>query len=195
MISNVRRLVIALVTLTLLTLSLSSVVIAKNGGNQGGNSAASAACENSGYVNFADAHGNLFANEGACVKYAAHGGQLATILTLSPASPWDAGDLYAFGSPQTATQTFTVANIGGLSTQALSIVGTAGRVSLSNDLCSSTSLAPGDTCQFDVTITSLLVGGINCGSGVQVRQELAITDPGHVLPYPYLRLNVTAVCH
>ncbi len=45
----------------------------------GGNSAASAACENGGYVNFTDTSGNAFRNEGACVSYAAHGGTLVPV--------------------------------------------------------------------------------------------------------------------
>ena len=45
----------------------------------GGNSAASAACKNGGYVNFTDTSGNPFRNEGACVSYAAHGGTLVPV--------------------------------------------------------------------------------------------------------------------
>jgi hypothetical protein len=45
----------------------------------GGNSAASAACESGGYVNFTDSAGNAFRNEGACVRYAAHGGTLVPV--------------------------------------------------------------------------------------------------------------------
>jgi len=45
----------------------------------GGNSAASTACANGGYVNFTDTSGNAFRNEGACVSYAAHGGTLVPV--------------------------------------------------------------------------------------------------------------------
>jgi hypothetical protein len=53
----------------------------------GGNSAASAACEDGGYVNWTDEAGNPFRNAGACVSYAAHGGTLVpVVVVVSPFS-------------------------------------------------------------------------------------------------------------
>lgn len=75
--SSLRRVLIALVTFTLLAVSLSAPVL----GAKGGNSAASAACENGGYVNWTTATGAAFKNEGACVKYAAQGGVLQPVVT------------------------------------------------------------------------------------------------------------------
>jgi hypothetical protein len=72
MIPNVRRVLIALVTFTLLMVSLTVPVL----GAKGGNSTASKACENGGYVNWTKANGSTFKNEGDCTKYAAMGGTL-----------------------------------------------------------------------------------------------------------------------
>ena len=47
----------------------------------GGNAAAAAACQNGGYLNYTDADGNAFRNEGHCVSYAARGGTLVPIAT------------------------------------------------------------------------------------------------------------------
>jgi hypothetical protein len=46
----------------------------------GGNSAASAACENGGYANWTTAEGATFRNAGGCVSYAAHGGTLVPVV-------------------------------------------------------------------------------------------------------------------
>ncbi len=50
-------------------------------GSRRGNSAAAAACRNGGYVNWTDADGNPFKNEGDCVSYAARGGVLVPVAT------------------------------------------------------------------------------------------------------------------
>ena len=42
----------------------------------GGNAAAAAACRNGGYVDWTDADGNPFKNQGDCVSYVARGGVL-----------------------------------------------------------------------------------------------------------------------
>lgn len=47
----------------------------------GGNSAAAKACQNGGYVNYKTSEGARFANEGACVSYAARGGSLSSVPT------------------------------------------------------------------------------------------------------------------
>lgn len=73
------------ITLALLsTLALAAPVAAQPGG-PGGNSAAAAACEDGGFVNWTDESGNAFRNEGACASYAAHGGTLVAVV-VSPFS-------------------------------------------------------------------------------------------------------------
>ena len=47
----------------------------------GGNAPAAAACQNGGYLDYTDAAGNAFRNEGDCVRYAARGGTLVPIAT------------------------------------------------------------------------------------------------------------------
>jgi hypothetical protein len=63
----------------LATLALATPAFARPGGNEGGNSAAAAACEDGGYADWTDAAGNAFPNEGACVSYAARGGMLKAV--------------------------------------------------------------------------------------------------------------------
>ena len=72
----------AAIALSLLaTLILAGPVHARAGGN----AEASAACEEGGYRNWTDAHGNAFRNAGACVRHAAHGGTLVPVV-VSPFS-------------------------------------------------------------------------------------------------------------
>ena len=85
MVSEARssRWVAAIAAALLSTLVLVSPTLARtDGGNAGGNSAASAACENGGYVNWTDADRNAFRNAGACVRYAAHGGTLVPVVVV-----------------------------------------------------------------------------------------------------------------
>ena len=76
-VSNIRlSLRMAAIALALLsTLALAAPALA----NRGGNAAASAACEDGGYADWTDAEGNAFRNAGACVSYAARGGQLMPV--------------------------------------------------------------------------------------------------------------------
>jgi hypothetical protein len=69
------------------TMILAAPSLAKSGGNAGGNSAASAACEDGGYQSWTDAAGNAFRNAGACVSYAAHGNPLVPVAP-APVSPF-----------------------------------------------------------------------------------------------------------
>jgi hypothetical protein len=46
----------------------------------GGNSAASAACEDGGYLDYTRTDGTAFRNEGACVRYSAQGGVLVPVV-------------------------------------------------------------------------------------------------------------------
>jgi hypothetical protein len=90
------------ITLALLsTLALAAPALAKPGGN----SAAAAACEDGGFVNWTDESGNAFRNEGACVSYAAHGGTLVpVVVVVSPFSvTYEAAGPNAFRATLTGT--------------------------------------------------------------------------------------------
>ena len=54
----------------------------------GGNAANAAKCEEGGYLDYTDAQGNPFKNEGQCTSYAARGGQLVPVpdISLDPAA-------------------------------------------------------------------------------------------------------------
>jgi hypothetical protein len=174
--SSLRRLLIALVTFAFLAVALSAPVTAKVG-----NSANAKLCQKGGWENWVRQDQTPFANQDDCVAYTAMGGRLtvpAAHLTLSPSS-WDAGIIYAFGDPQSATQTFTLTNDGGASSEALTVDVAFGRWSQSNDTCTGTSLDPGASCTFDVTVTAALVNGTYCGSGAYVNEVAAIEDVSH----------------
>jgi hypothetical protein len=47
----------------------------------GGNSANAHKCEEGGYLDYTDANGDPFKNEGQCTSYAARGGQLVPVPT------------------------------------------------------------------------------------------------------------------
>ena len=69
----------------------------------GGNSGASAACDNGGYVNFTDTAGNPFRNEGACVSYAAHGGTLVPVVVGPITVRYTSGGPSVFDATVTGT--------------------------------------------------------------------------------------------
>jgi hypothetical protein len=50
----------------------------------GGNAANAHKCEEGGYLDYTDAQGNPFKNEGQCTSYAARGGQLVPVPTGPP---------------------------------------------------------------------------------------------------------------
>jgi hypothetical protein len=50
----------------------------------GGNAANAHKCEEGGYLDYTDAQGNPFKNEGKCTSYAARGGQLVPVPTGPP---------------------------------------------------------------------------------------------------------------
>src|SRR5215217_60095 len=50
----------------------------------GGNAANAGKCEEGGYLDYTDANGNPFKNEGQCTRYAARGGQLVPVPVLTP---------------------------------------------------------------------------------------------------------------
>ena len=80
-----RTAAVALALLT--TIVIAAPALGKHGGNAGGNSYASAVCSDGGYVNWTDAAGNTFRNEGDCVSYAAHDGTLMPVV-VPPVTPF-----------------------------------------------------------------------------------------------------------
>jgi hypothetical protein len=73
------------------------------GEDAGGNSEASAACENGGYANWTDAAGNAFRNAGACVSHAAHGGALMPVVVNPFAVSYRASGANGFVATLTGT--------------------------------------------------------------------------------------------
>jgi hypothetical protein len=91
------------ITLALVsTLAIAAPALAK-AGNAGGNSAASAACEDGGFANWRDAAGSAFRNAGACVSYAAHGGTLVPVLVNPFSISYVASGTNAFRATLTGT--------------------------------------------------------------------------------------------
>ena len=106
-----RTAAIALAMLT--TIVLAAPALGKPGGNAGGNSYASAVCGEGGYVNWTDAAGNAFRNEGDCVSYAAHGGTLVPVV-VPPVTPFSVsyGPMGTNGFTATLTGTGLEPNTG-----------------------------------------------------------------------------------
>ena len=71
----------------------------------GGNAANAAKCEEGGYLDYTDAQGNPFKNEGQCTSYAARGGQLVPVpvstadITLDQGSGSFTGSISVTGFP------------------------------------------------------------------------------------------------
>jgi len=66
---------------------VSTLVIAAPALAKSGNSAAAAACQNGGYLDWTDVAHTPFRNTGACVSYAAHGGTLIAVV-VEPVNPF-----------------------------------------------------------------------------------------------------------
>jgi hypothetical protein len=93
--------------------------------------------------------------------------------------------LYNFGQVASATQTFTVTNIGTGSSETLTLAGSNQFFTLSNDTCTNTSLAPNGTCTFDLSVTTA-----GCPSGSRV----GITKNVNGVDVKYILLIVDATC-
>ena|SRR5215203_6388616 len=63
----------------------------------GGNAANAAKCEESGYLDYTDAQGNPFKNEGQCTSYAAKGEQLVPVPTADISLDQAAGTISGTG--------------------------------------------------------------------------------------------------
>jgi len=195
--SSLRRVLIALATFSLLAVTLAVPVL----GAKGGNAAASAACENGGYLNWERADGTAFKNEGACVKYAAMGNALVAVappapnLTLSPGEEVTGTPYlknYDFGLIAGVTQRFTVTNSGTAPSQLLFLSAPPPAFGGSDPFCAGQVLAPNDTCTFDVTFTPPA-----CNAGDQFSGQFNVLgiDPATGTPDDrYIRLNVDGSC-
>ena len=73
----------------------------------GGNAANAAKCEEGGYLDYTDANGNPFKNEGQCTRYAAKGGQLVPVSTADISLDQAAGTISGTGfTPNSTLTTF-----------------------------------------------------------------------------------------
>jgi hypothetical protein len=63
----------------------------------GGNAANAHKCQQGGYLNYTDANGNPFKNEGQCTSYAAKGGQLVPVPTADISLDQAAGSISGTG--------------------------------------------------------------------------------------------------
>jgi hypothetical protein len=162
----------------------------------GGNSEAAKLCQKGGWQNLFRSDGSAFADEGACVSYAAQGGTLSTAPpTVDASLAFTQPSTHPFPSPyNTATGDVTVHNGGGL-TETVTVTGQAsfasgsgggaGAFEFNNTYCSSTfvpdtqsfsctvSLAPGDT----VTLLSIGVSGTVTISGSASITAATYSDP------------------
>jgi hypothetical protein len=79
-----RRVTMMLVAMALMVPLFAVVAYAAAGGN----AANAHKCKQGGYLDYTDANGNPFKNEGQCTRYAAKGGQLVPIpdISLDPAA-------------------------------------------------------------------------------------------------------------
>lgn len=97
-------------------------------------------------------------------------------------------EVYKFGTVSSATQTFTVTNVGNGASQPLIFRLDVGIYAVSNNTCTGTSLAPGGgACTFDLTFTA--PAGCTPGS--------AFDDTVTINPYigaPYAALLGDAIC-
>jgi hypothetical protein len=77
----------------------------------GGNSANAAKCEEGGYLDYTDAQGNPFKNEGQCTSYAARGGTLVPVptadITLDQAAGTISGTGFTPNSPITNSRVYS----------------------------------------------------------------------------------------
>src|SRR5919112_1723380 len=76
---SMKRILVLLAVVALMVGMLAGPVAA----SPGGNAANAAKCEEGGYLDYTDANGNPFKNEGQCTRYAAKGGQLVPTANIS----------------------------------------------------------------------------------------------------------------
>jgi hypothetical protein len=73
----------------------------------GGNEANAAKCAEGGYLNYTDAEGNPFKNEGQCTSYAARGGQLVPVQTADITLDQAGGSISGTGFTPNSSITLT----------------------------------------------------------------------------------------
>jgi hypothetical protein len=139
----------------------------------GGNSDASAACENGGYVNWTDSDGNAFRNEGACVRYAAHGG----VLVPAEAQPFSVA--YSSIGPSAFRAVFTGTGLEPSSAVRISLVwpNRSVTVDMTADASGSMSLTLEEQCRDAAgeSLTSVTATGTPAG-GSQTEYSLPRPD-------------------
>jgi len=133
----------------------------------GGNAANAAKCEEGGYLDYTDAQGNPFKNEGQCTSYAARGGQLVPVpdISLDPA----AGTISGTGFTPNST-VFLVVNM------SFPNGGTASRGSLSTDETGAFVASGFNFCP-TTSDTSVNVTATDQSTGVRV-SEFTVVDCG-----------------
>ncbi len=161
--AGVSRFLVFSVSLALLALAMSApLVAAKNGGN----SANAKLCQNGGWMGVQGSDGTLFAGQGECVSYGAHGGTIVPIpalphITLSPGPRLLYCDSlaacfydYDFGAPVSDdTGIFTVTNNTANSIDMLATTFEGDLGYTNSDSCGSQTVGPGGTCSFAITAT------------------------------------------
>jgi hypothetical protein len=102
-----RRVTMMLVAMAVMVPLFAVVAYAAAGGNE----ANAAKCAEGGYLNYTDAQGNPFKNEGQCTSYAARGGQLVPVPTADISLDQAAGSISGTGftpnSPITNTRVYS----------------------------------------------------------------------------------------
>ena len=76
---SMKRILVLLAVVALMVGMLAGAVAA----SPGSNAANAAKCDEGGYLDYTDAQGNPFKNEGQCTRYAARGGQLVPVPDIS----------------------------------------------------------------------------------------------------------------
>jgi hypothetical protein len=131
----------------------------------GGNSANAAKCEEGGYLDYTDAQGNPFKNEGQCTSYAARGGTLVPVptadITLDQAAGTISGTGFTPNSPITNSRVYSP-NGQSVTDSLVSTDATGAFVDSGLNFC------------FDPANTSITVT-ITDGAGVSVTETFALS--------------------
>jgi hypothetical protein len=148
------RFLVVPLTLALLALSVGAPVIAaKNGGN----SANAKMCQKGGWMELQRSDGTIFANQRACVTYAAKGGKLEPKVTAAVLDQSSAGGASCYSSLVTYLgQTFTAGLTGTLTSVALEPY--ASLQGLTLEIRTTAGGLPTSTVLASQTITSSVTG-------------------------------------
>jgi hypothetical protein len=154
-----RRVTLMLGTLAIVVGLLGGPVAAAPGGN----AANAAKCEEGGYLNYTDANGNVFKNEGQCTSYAARGGTLVPVadISLDQAAGTISGTGFTPNSPITNSRVYSP-NGQSVTDSLVSTDATGAFVDSGLNFC------------FDPANTSITVT-ITDGAGVSVTETFALS--------------------